>query len=91
MRLVEGFALRKVLDEWIAVPGGESAARFTGLFSMNETGAFLFSLLQEEQSEASLLQALLENYDTDEEAARGDMLSFLHYLRTHNLLADDAT
>ena len=53
MRLVEGFTLHKVLDEWLAIPGGESAARFSGLLSFNETGAFLFSLLQSDQSEES--------------------------------------
>lgn len=91
MHLVEGFTLRKVLDEWVAVPGGESAARFSGLFSMNETGSFLFNLLQEEQTEETLLQALLENYDIDEETAKHDVSRFLQYLRTKNLLVEKST
>lgn len=55
MHLLKGISLRKMLGEWIAVPGGESALTVSGLLSMNETGAYLFRLLQSEQSEESLL------------------------------------
>lgn len=88
MHLVEGFTLRKVLDEWLAVPGGESAARLSGLLSMNETGAFLFSLLQSDQSENTLLEALLDNYSIDREKASADVKTFIEYLRKNMLLVE---
>lgn len=89
MRLVEGFMLRKTLDEWVAVPCGQSALRMSGLISMNETGAFLFSALQEEHTEDSLRRLLLNNYDTDEETAAQDVRCFVEYLRRNNFLIDD--
>lgn len=90
MRLVEGFMLRKVLNEWIAVPCGESALRMSGLISMNETGAFLFSALQKEHTEASLRYLLLETYDTTEEVAAEDVRLFIARMRNANLLVEDA-
>lgn len=90
MHLVEGFVLRKALDEWIAVPCGQSALRMSGLLSMNETGAFLFSALLEEHTEDSLRSLLLENYDTDEETAALDVRNFVERLRKKNLLVEDA-
>lgn len=89
MHLVEGFVLRETLGEWIAVPCGESALHMSGLISMNETGAFLFSALQQEQTEDTLRSLLLENYDTDEETAAQDVAGFVAYLRKNNLLAEE--
>lgn len=88
MRLVEGFVLREIMDEWIAVPCGQSGLCMSGLISMNETGAFLFSALQEEHTEATLRSLLLKNYDTDEETAE-DVRIFVEYLRRKNLLVED--
>lgn len=89
MRLVEGFVLRKTLDEWVAVPCGQSALRMSGLVSMNETGAFLFSALQQEHTEDTLRSLLLDSYDTDEETAAQDVRYFVEYLRQNNLLVED--
>lgn len=88
MHLVEGFVLRQTLDEWVAVPCGQSALRMSGLVSMNETGAFLFSALQQEHTEDKLRRLLLDNYDTDEETAAQDVRYFVEYLRQNNLLVE---
>ena len=89
MHLVEGFVLRKTLDEWVAVPCGQSALRMSGLVSMNETGAFLFSALQQEHTEDTLRRLLLDNYDTDEETAAQDVRYFVDYLRQNDLLVEE--
>ena len=89
MRLVEGFVLRQTLDEWIAVPCGQSALRMSGLVSMNETGAFIFSALQQEHTEDTLKSLLLDNYDTDEETTAQDVRYFVEYLRKNNLLVEN--
>ena len=57
MRLIGGFCVHKVLDETVAVPTQEAAHRLSGLVSMNETGEFLFQLLQTTQTKESLVQA----------------------------------
>lgn len=89
MRLVDGFVLRETLGEWIAVPCGQSALRMSGLVSMNETGAFLFTALRSQQTEESLRNLLLDQYDTDEETAAQDVRIFLANLRKKNLLIED--
>lgn len=53
--------MHKVLDEWLAIPGGERAARFSGLLFRNETGMFLFSLLQSDQDVKAFIEYLREN------------------------------
>lgn len=86
MQIVNGFCIRKILDETVAVPTQEAAHRLSGLVSMNETGEFLFQLLQSKQTKESLVEALLENYEIDKETAVADVESFVKVLQENNLL-----
>lgn len=88
MRIVSGFILRQVVGETVAIPSGDSAHLLSGLMALNETGAFLFQLLQSEQTEQSLVQAMLEEYDTDAATAAADVAEFLELLRHHRLLME---
>lgn len=90
MKIVEGFCLREILDETVAVPTGQAAESLSGLISLNETAAFLFRQLQSEQTEGSLVKSLLENYETDQETASRDVNRFLEVMRRHGLLRDDS-
>ena len=90
MRIVPGFVIRQIAGEVIAVPAGPAAHRLSGLVALNETGHFLFELLQTEQTEGSLLQAMLEEYDIDEDTARADIGEFLQLLRTNQMLDEGA-
>ncbi|MBQ8814937.1 MAG: PqqD family protein [Lachnospiraceae bacterium] len=88
MKLVSGFCVRRILDETVAVPTQEAAHRLSGLIAMNETGEFLFQLLQSTQTKESLVRALLETYETDETTAERDVTAFLEILRKDGLLEE---
>lgn len=90
VRLVSGFVIRKILDETVAIPSQEAARHLSGLASLNETGEFLFSLLQNEQTEQSLINALIKNYDVDTITATADVKAFLKILQENNLLENSA-
>lgn len=88
MKIMEGFCLRQVLGERIAVPTGPVAAKFSGIAAMNETGEFVFNILQTEQTEETLLAALLAEYDVPEDVARADLKELLDIFRQHGLLVE---
>ena len=88
MRIISGFQIRQILDETLAVPGGEVSRQFSGIVSLNEIGSFLFGLLQTEQTVDSLVAALLEEYEVEPEPARQDVLEFLEQLRSARLLIE---
>ena len=88
MRLVSGFLVRKIADETIAIPSQEAARQLSGLASLNETGEFLFHLLETEQTEESLVKALTENYEVDIRTATADVQNFLHELHESGLLIE---
>lgn len=86
MHVISSFFIREVAGERIAVPAGAAAAKFSGIISLNESAAFLLAALSEEQTEESLLAAMLEEFDTDAATARADIADFLASLRTLGLL-----
>lgn len=89
MQIIAGFCVHKVLDETIAIPTQEAAHHLSGLASMNETGEFLFQLLQTPQTEESLVNAMLDAYEIDPQTARADVTAFIKILRENHLLQEE--
>ena len=88
MRLISGFCLREILGETIAVPSQEAARHLSGLASLNETGRFLFCLLEDEQTEESLVTELMNNYEVAIQTATEDVRDFIKILRENKLLIE---
>lgn len=88
MRINGEFCIRTIADEMIALPLGSNAIHFSGILSLNDVGKFLFELLMEEQTEESLTNALVAEYEVDEDTAANDVKEFLEILRSNRLLAE---
>ncbi len=89
MHIVSGFVVRQIAGETIAIPSGPAAQALSGLLALNGSGKLLFDLLQTPQTEDSLVQALLEEYEIDTDTARGDVTEFLEILRQNGVLLED--
>ncbi|MFQ8601084.1 MAG: PqqD family peptide modification chaperone [Oscillospiraceae bacterium] len=81
MKIKSGYLLRNVAAVNIIVPVGERVIDFKGLMTFNETGAFLWRLLQQETDERALVQALMDQYEVDLETARADVAEFVASVR----------
>lgn len=77
MIIKKDFILRKVADSYVVVPVGKLTLDFNGIINLNETGAFLFELLQEGAEKEELLRKMLEEYDVTPEKAAADIDVFL--------------
>ena len=86
MRMKEGFVLRTVAGQTVVLPSGDEL-NLNLMITLNETGAFLWEQLQQDTSEENLVQALLEQYEVDEETARASVRRFVGELKDHELLA----
>ena len=89
MHVVEGFRIREVLDEIIAVPVGEVSNIFSGIISLNAVGRFLFEQLTSDQTEDSLVAALCKEYEVEPAVAAADVKEFLEHLRSAGLLVEE--
>ena len=86
MILKDGFLLRTLGDTHVVVPVGQASIDLRGMITLNATGAFLWELLQSEQTEDSLTEQLLEHYDVDSDRAAADVARFVQLLRDNDLL-----
>ncbi|NLB80205.1 MAG: PqqD family protein [Clostridiaceae bacterium] len=87
MRIKDGFILKDIAGEMVVVPVGENLVDFGAMVVLNDTGVFLWNLLQDEKDESQLLQAVLDEYDIDEQDAKQDITEFLDSLGDNNLLS----
>lgn len=86
MRIKEGFMLREVAGDTVVVPIGKATLDFNGMITLNETGAFLWKLLQSGATEDELIQAMLKEYDAEESVINKDVKSFITKLEGAGLL-----
>jgi hypothetical protein len=56
MKAKNGFVLRKVADNYIIVAAGRTSLDFSKVINLNETGAFLWNLLEKEQPKIKWLK-----------------------------------
>ena len=89
MKISENYILREIAGEYIVVPTGSAAMDFKGLITLNDTGVFLWKLLQEDdQTKESLLDALCEEYEAVREEAKADIEEFLQWIRSEGMLIE---
>ena len=81
MKRNKNFIKREVAGKQVAVPVGKAAASFPGMITLNETASLLWELLEQEQTEETLIAALRERYDVSEEQALADIRAFAEKLQ----------
>lgn len=86
MKIKDNFMLRKVADCYVVVPIGPAVANFNGMINLNEAGAFLWQLLENDTTEDAVVSAMLEHYEVSEEVARCDVKKFVAQLSEADLL-----
>jgi len=86
MKLKYQFAVRQIMDEYVVIPMGEAALKFSGMLNTNDVGAFLWRMLRNECSREELIQALLTEFDVDAATAEQDVETFIQKLRDLELL-----
>lgn len=80
MKLREDFVLRQIAQTWVILPLGEKTVDFSGMLTLNETGAMLWRVLERTSDPKALVEALISEYDVSEEQAQSDVNAFLDKL-----------
>lgn len=75
------FLLRDVAGTLVIVPVGAAVSAFPGMITVNSTGAYLWELLEQAQTEQSLVKALTDKYEVNEQTAGADVAAFLNKLK----------
>lgn len=86
MRIRNGFVLRKVGDTMMVLATGAACDSFSGMITLNESGALLWRALEQDRTKQELLELMLSEYAVDASVLSCDIDRFLHTMRTHGLL-----
>ena len=88
MRTEKNLILREIAGEYILIPTGSLALKFTGVFAISSLGVSVWKLLEADKTYEQIVSELLEEYEVDRETLERDVSEFLDSLRKKELLFD---
>ncbi len=85
MKLKDGFVLREVAGDIVVIPSGDTLD-LNMMITLNETGCFLWNLLEKGAQQSELVEALTGEYDVSAQDAEKHVEAFVAKLNENGLL-----
>lgn len=86
MKIKDGYIVRKIGAKFYAVSVSQ-VSNGGGMIALNETGAFLWKLMQSDTDTDALTAALTAEYEIDAGTAKRDIDAFVGMLKEADALA----
>ena len=86
MKFKSEFIVRQIAGEWFAFPLGRKEIQFDGMLSLNETGLFLWHLLEEGYDKDTMVKSMAQEYNISEELAQTDVEEYLSKLTQYGCI-----
>lgn len=86
MKLKDGIVLGNIDGQDFAIATGSLSSTLSGIINNNESANYIFKLLQKEQTEQSIISAMLDRYDAPEDEIKADVKEFLATLNSYGVL-----
>lgn len=84
MKIKQGYRLRKVGNNSIVVALG--GINFTGLITVNETGAYIWKILEKGAETEEVVSSLAAECNVSADEIRGEVLAFIEKLKGADLV-----
>lgn len=88
MKIRSGYILRQVMDIYVVMGIGSETYVPNQIMSLNETGAFLWGMLEKSAERREMIDSLTKEYDVDMQTAEKDVEKFLAQLREKALVEE---
>ena len=87
MKIRNGFILRDVAGKTFVVATGELSKSFKGMITLNETGKYIWKLLENDTTKEAIVDAIMKDYNVEDRAlVEGDVDRFINKLTGDNIL-----
>ena len=86
MKLCGEFVVRKIMDNTVAIPVGQTALRLNGMILLNDVSEVIWESLEQETTLERILDAITDRFEVSREEAADDVLEFIEKLRKLQLL-----
>jgi Coenzyme PQQ synthesis protein D (PqqD) len=77
---------RKTGNEYVLVPITNNIADMDSVFTLNETGAFIWELIDGKRDIEEIINELTIDYDIDKKNAEEDVLSFIDNMHKYLII-----
>lgn len=84
MKIKEGYVLKKLAGNYVVVPAGN--IDFDGIITLNETGVFIWKMLENGSAKSEIIKALKAEYDVTEEKIVSDVDIFVKKLLDNGII-----
>lgn len=77
---------KKTGNEYVLVPLANNIADMNRLFTLNETGACIWELIDGKKNVGEIVEKFTEEFDIDHETATKDILSFIENMSNYLII-----
>lgn len=88
MKIRDGYMLRQVIDTYVIMGIGSDNYAPNQIMNLNETGVFLWNLMDKQVSKQELIDALCKEYEVAPDVASSDVEAFLSQLLAKGLIEE---
>ena len=88
MKIKESYILKKVMGSYMVMTTDCDSPNINVMQTINETGAFLWSLLEKDTTIEEMVKKMVAEYEIDEETAKRDITAFVDKLRNAQILSE---
>lgn len=85
-KLKEGFVVRRIGMQIMAVPVGKQTSEIHGMIGLTESAELLWNKLKTGAEESELVKIITDTYEVDENQAAQDVKKFLEGLKEQGAL-----
>lgn len=90
MKISSNYVIREIAGDYIIVPIGQAVFDFQGLITVNEIGAFIWKLLQENDLTLNEIEtAIKDECEVESSIVKKDVIDFLNQLIKYRILLND--
>ena len=77
---------RKTGNEYVLVPITNNIADMNSVYTLNETGAFIWEQIDGKRNVEEIISALITEYDIDKQNAESDVFSFIENMNKYLII-----
>ena len=88
MKLCGEFVVRKILDNTVVLPVGQTALRLNGMILLNDVSKVIWECLEQGTNLENIVTAVTDSFEVSADEAQADILEFCEKLRKLQLLEE---
>ena len=88
MKRKNGFIVREIAGRTVALAVGERSKEFHGMITLNQSGLFIWDLLDSDITEEEIVTELMKVYDVDQDRAQADVHALLETLKNVGIVTE---